>query len=363
MGNKGGFMKQKIIKILDNNNYKLINLLNDLNVKKINLISCGNSIVSGFSLSSFTKPLLLRNENINEIASKSGIRLERYHFSRPEENNDERTYSWLINDIPLSVINKLNRYDVIKLNEIDIDDIKVEKYYPLDDETTLNKLLKDDNSSTIIIYNGATGSFLDNITRGGKYYFTYGVKRDCTSIEAFLKYIQEMNREQNKKIQVYLCGVPRILGMSDLFINTKIKKIASKYANTTYVENFSKKLFYKTPKGKIITDIHYDEEEYLIANNKIIDTINDNYILKDILIHIDRTLFLLNKEYQLQNISKEELVSKFDVISYIEENKKMIEKQQMTSATVLKIVKKYLMERIPYDFYYIGKENIKKLNI
>lgn len=136
---------------------------------------------------------------------------------------------------------------------------------------------------------------MDNVTRNGKHYFTYGVKRDCTSIESFLKYIQEMNREQNKSIQVYLCGAPKLLGLSDAFINTRLKKISKKYSNVSYVENIPKKVLYKIDDGRIIIDLHYDENEYLKFNNKIIDTINNNYVINELFIKIDRKLYLLNK--------------------------------------------------------------------
>lgn len=93
-------MKEAIIKILDGNNYRLINLFEELGIKRINLISCGNSIATGYTKISFTKPLLLRNENIDKIALEKGIKIEKYHFSRPRDNNDEYIYSWLINDVP-----------------------------------------------------------------------------------------------------------------------------------------------------------------------------------------------------------------------------------------------------------------------
>lgn len=354
--------KQELLNCLDENNYKLANLLTSLKIKKINLINCGNSIASGYSINSFTKPLLLRNENIENIVGGKGIILKRYNFSRPEDNNDEHIYSWLINDIPLNTISRLNRFDIVQMNAIGIDDKQVDEYYPLNDETTLKKLLNEDDSSNIIVYNGATGSFLDNITRGGKHFLTYGIKRDCTSIESFLKYIQEINREQNKNIQVYLCGAPKLLGLSDTFINPKLKKISQNYANVTYVENFPKKFLYRLEEGKITPDLHYDDVEYLILNYMIIKEINDNYLINKIFIDIDRKLYLINKQYQLGNINKDQMLSLInDCITQFIKNVKIIIKNKTELKKILELIKNYLLERSQYDFYYIGKSNIKKI--
>jgi len=336
--------------------------LQALNVKRLNLISCGNSIAAGFSMSSFTKPLLLRNENIEKIIRGKGIEFKRYHFSRSEDNNDEHIYSWLINDVPLDIINRLNRFDISNMNEIGVDDKKANEYYPLYDKATLKQILVHENSSSIIIYNGATGSFLDNITRGGKHFFTYGIKRDCISIEAFLRYIQEMNREQNKNIQIYLCGAPQILGLSNIFINSKLKKLSENYANVVYVESIPKKLIYRRDDGKIIPDLHYDESEYLSFNNQIIRAINENFVLKEVFIRIDKMLYLLNKEYQLGNITKEELTGKIQSLNllYLCEEYSGLFNSNMYRQLLIKI-KKYLLERYQHDFYYVEKRNIKKL--
>lgn len=106
---------------------------------------------------------------------------------------------------------------------------------------------KSNNLANIIIYNGATGSFLDNITRNGKLSqkLTYGIKRDITSLEATLKIIQEKNRNSSLNIQLYLCGAPNFLGLhiSDI-INHKLQSLSKNYAFVTYVEPVKSKLLY-----------------------------------------------------------------------------------------------------------------------
>lgn len=355
--------KQEALNRLEENNYELAKILKKQNVSKVNMICCGNSISSGYSMSSFTKPLLFRNENIQEILKENSIDLNRYHFARAEDNNDEHIFSYLINEIKLSDICRLNRFDLKAMNSTGIDETNIDKFYPLNDNTIIKDLLSDDKASNIIIYNGATGSFLDNVTRGGKHFLTYGVKRDCVSIEAFLKYIQEYNRTNGTSIQLYLCGAPSLLKASDIFINTKLKAIAEKYANVTYVENIPKKLFYKKFDGGTTFDLHYDETEYLIFNNQIIESINNNYIINKILIKIDRKLYTLNNHFQAGIIKKEEIGKIADNVinNTIVKYRESLKQQNIDLKSLLSIIKKYLINRKPYDFHYIGKEKINQL--
>lgn len=354
--------KQEALSLLETNNHRFAKILKGQNVSKVNMICCGNSISSGYSMSSFTKPLLFRNENIQEILKENSIDLSRYHFARAEDNNDEHIYSWLINDTKLSDICKLNRFDIKPMNVTGVDESNIDEFYPLDDNTTIKGLLSDDKASNIIIYNGATGSFLDNVTRGGKHILTYGIKRDCVSIEAFLKYIQEYNRCNNKTIQVYLCGAPSILKASDIFINLRLEALATNYANVTYVENIPKKLIYKKETGGITPDTHYDEIEYLALNNKIIETINENYLINEILIQIDNQLYFLNNSFQAGTIEKnyiDEIANKI-IINTIEQYKEALKQANVDLESVLLIVKDYLLERVQYDFYYVGKKRIRE---
>lgn len=352
--------KEEALKKLEEKNYKLAEVLKQNNVSKINLIACGNSISSGFSMSHYTKPLLFRNEGIEKILNENSIDLNRYHFARAEDNNDEHIYSWLINNIKLGDICKLNRFDLKAMKSTGVDEANIDELYPLFDNTTIKSLIENAKESNIIIYNGATGSFLDNVTRGGKHYFTYGIKRDCTSIEAFLKYIQEYNRTYYTNIQVYLCGAPSLLKVSDVFINTKLRDISTKYANVTYVENIPKKLIYKKEDGGITLDTHYDEIEYLELNSKIMESINNNYIINQILIELDRQLYDTNLTYQKGSSFMMDYISNLFEHS-IHLYKQNSDKINMKEKDFLSYIRNYLISRVPYDFYYIGKDKIKEL--
>lgn len=62
---------------------------NSVKITNLRLISLGNSIASGYSMVRSTKPLLLRNESLEEVLQKENITLERHHFARAQNNNDE----------------------------------------------------------------------------------------------------------------------------------------------------------------------------------------------------------------------------------------------------------------------------------
>ena len=70
-------------------NIKLALTLKENGVKKLNLSSWGNSIASSYSMAFETKPLLERNTTLEEILKDHGITLQKSHFARFENNNDE----------------------------------------------------------------------------------------------------------------------------------------------------------------------------------------------------------------------------------------------------------------------------------
>ena len=97
----------------------------------------------------------------------------------------------------------------------------------------------------------------------------------------------------------------------------------------------------------------YDEIEYLEFNNNIIDAINKNYLEVKALIDIDRKLFKYSRGIETINyhlLSDSNLIQS-DII-------KMIEDEGIDNIYFYNKVKYYLINRFPYDFYYIGKDNI-----
>ncbi len=360
----------------------------DSSITNLRLISLGNSIASGYSMVRTIKPLLLRNDSIESIMKEYDIDLERYHFARAQNNNDEHIFEWLISNITENEMHEMNRRDysgaTSSMITHGLTPAKIEKYYPYDetDNKGLRDLVLDDslNTANIIVYNGCTGSFLDAATRNGKLsqQLMSGVNRDTVGLESVLKYIQTNNRTNQTNTQVYVCGAPNFLGLriSEL-INGKLKKIAKNYANVSYVEPVKSKLFYKpleegTEEFELSflqkflkehmyqVDIHYDEEEYLKFNNNIMKTIKENYEINNSMISIDRQMYELNHSIEVQypELIGGELVTDIADTIVKEEAKKLPSQEKKDK--LLKRANRYLINRSPYDYFYVGKKNIKE---
>lgn len=379
----------EILKLQQYLNNKLAQLFKENGIKNFRLTSFGNSIASGYSFVRTTKPLLKRNETLEKTMEESQINLDVHHFARAQNNNDEHLFEWLVTNIKESEIHKLNRNDYsggpTSMTTHGLTKEELEKYYPLMMEHDIR--LQDaifesgEDMANIVVYNGCTGSFLDNATRQGKIHeiLTYGINRDTRALEATLKVIQSNNRIKNSNTQVYICGAPNLLGLKITeIINMKLKKIAKKYANVVYVEPVKSKLLYKNvdanekmdlsdiqsifKKYLLLPDVHYDEEEYIKLNNNIIESISENYLVTQAMIEIDRSFYTLSSNLELEN---QELIKDCDYIQQV------ITNLIITSASRLKDeeqrqnffnkAKNYLISRTPYDFHFLGKRNIQEV--
>lgn len=369
-------------------NKKLGALFKEYGIKNFRITSLGNSIGSGYSMVRTTKPLLLRNETIEKIMKENDIHLQRYHFARAQNNSDEHIFEWLHNNITETSIHELNRNDYnggeTSMPTHGLSQEKLDEYYPIDIQNNigLQDLILESNKelANIVIYNGCTGSFLDALTRKGSIYqqLMYGVKRDIYGLESTLKYIQSNNRNNQGNTQVYICGAPDFLGLkiSEL-INRKLKKISKKYANTVYIDPVKSKFLYKSlddiededlsklqqifRKYLRFPDVHYDEEEYLKFNNKILESINSNYQQTGSLIKVDRKLYKLSQEIEItnHNLLDDNIKRKNFISEVLNEEYDKID-DPLKKKDFLVNTKKYLVERFPYDFYYLGKSEINK---
>lgn len=352
-------------------NQKLASMLKSQGIKNLSITSYGNSIASGYSMLRTIKPLLLRNESIQQVMNSNGIYLERHNFARAQNNGDEHLFEWLILNIKETEINVMNRSDYgggpTSMPVSSLDYHMIDSFYPLDikEDKGLQDIIqtKGDALANIIVYNGCTGSFLDNITRDGKLSqkLTYGIKRDLTSLEAILKYIQSYNREFGTNIQLYICGAPNFLGINIVnIINNKLRRLAKKYANVSYVEPVKSKFFYRNIEtGKIVVDIHYDEEEYDRLNNHILATIINNYQISQAMISTDRKFYRLSSGIEFYG-RRDDILPMIKSIMETEIESTM--QKFISTEDKIQYGKKaiaYLNERGPYDFFYLGKKNVE----
>ncbi len=364
-------------------NCDLAALFQSLGIRNLRLLSLGNSIGSGYSMVRTTKPLLLRNESLTDIMTSHGISLETRHFARAQNNNDEHVFEWLVTNIKESEIHKQNRNDYsmgpTSMSVSFLTPAQLDEYYPvnMEDDIGLQDAILEFKCglANIVIYNGCTGSFLDNVTRNGKFShkFTYGINRDIESLESTLKFVQAANRDDKSDTQIYICGAPDYLGLKITeIINRKLKKVAQKYSNAVYVKPVKSKLFYQplyfgetsidaSKKKAKVPDIHYDEEEYLEFNNHIIKSIYDSYSISKAMICVDRELYHFSSVLELK---EQRMLDNSEVIQNYLEMVLSLASSKLTDDTQLKlfykVAKKYLRERFPYDFYYIGKNNIEE---
>lgn len=170
----------------------------------------------------------------------------------------------------------------------------VEKFYPeqVAGDMEINDLIKSRGSglANIIIYNGYTGGFLDKGSRGGLPFVLKGFSDDSKALYAFLSNVFK----DNPDAQVYVCGMPcnkKIINEKKIniaFINNKIlASICRMFPNCVYVEPVAEHLFY-TKDGRIFADVHYNREEYLRLNEKIMQAIADDYDLVKCLVVFDK---------------------------------------------------------------------------
>ena len=135
-----------------------------------------------------------------------------------------------------------------------------------------------------------------------------------------------------------------------------------KYANTIYVPNIPKNLIYKKDESGYTLDLHYNENEYLLLNKKIIDEITQNYIQNEIMIELDTILYRVNNDYQKGLINKSVIDLLIDKLfqEVIDKYIDAIKFFRIDLNILLKKIKHYYLSRRPYDFYYIKKDVIDK---
>ena len=361
---------------------QIIDMLKENQIENLRITSAGNSIASGYSIVRSIKPLFHRSA-LNTIANENDMIVDIHHFARAQGNCDEHVFDWLISNIKESEIHKMNQNDycggLTSMPTHGLGNDKINEYYPIDmknDKGFSDLVLESyDTLANILVYNGGTGSFLDNWTRSGRlvHRLTYGIKRDVKSLEATLKYIQLNNRKNDSNTQVYLCGVPNFLGLGiSEFINSKLKKLETLYANVTYVEPIKSKVFYDkyNEKGKAI-DIHYSEVEYLKFISKILKSIKDNYLINKVIINMDRDLYKLSSKIELSDeklFYLNESCGRTNInvamqIDYVNSNNNLIVSKMdiETKETLYKKAKQYIANRFSHDFYYLGKDNINNV--
>lgn len=253
-------------------------MLDKLQVRNLNIASVGNSISAGYSKCDKILPFFMRS-----YIYKLSKDINYYSYARVRRNEDLNILRWYNTNISHKEINALNIDDIIVKK-----DCYVEKYW--DDQTIKNYEeianksnigFKDFNllDNNIIIYNGLTGEFTNAIRKGTiseKLKALGRVKRDIENAKLVLTQIYL----DNPKTQVYVCGLPNIMGTGIIsLMDGYIKDICKQIPNTVYLPGtIRSSLCYLD--GQKEFDIHYNQPEYINLWNNITKAMIDNYVPK-----------------------------------------------------------------------------------
>lgn len=355
---------------LEQVNEELVKFMRDYPKDKLSLTSIGNSISNGFSMSEPGKLLLDRNLGLIDYGKSQGFDVQTYQLSRSENNNSLAVSNWIIQNCCEKDSHNWNIVDykrAIKNGNPLLTEEEINDFFTNGSDKKIQDIIFDTDKSNanIVILNLGTGSFLDIVTRHGSLSIPNvfsSIDRDIYGINSILELIQNNNRKNNSNTQIYLCGAPRMVNtaITYIFMNSKIKKIGSKFANVTYVPSFPRQAFYKTPNGSILPDPHYNQAEYYHFLAEIENKIIDNFFIRDLMIDLDRILFQMSNDNDINGTN----YSKNDIKDVIDEIAKKYENKTGDYNYFLSFVKSYLKDRYPFDFYRGSVDNniVKDLN-
>lgn len=330
---------------------------------KLSLTAIGNSISDGFSMSEPGKLLLDRNLGLIDYEKSRGLDVSTYQLSRSENNNALAVSNWIIQNCCENDSYNWNIIDYMRAIENGnplLTEEEINQFFSNGSDKKIQDIIFDTNktNANIVILNLGTGSFLDIVTRHGSLSIPSvfdSIDRDMHGINTILELIQNNNRNNNSNTQIYLCGAPRIVNtvLTDIFMNSKIKKVGSNFANVTYVPSFPRQAFYKTQNGNIIPDPHYNQAEYYHFLAEIENKIIDNYFIRDLMIDLDRILFQMSTDNDINGTN----YSKNDIKDVIDEIAKKYESKTGDYNYFIDFNKTYLKSRYPFDFYRGSTDN------
>jgi len=348
---------------LEQVNEELVKFMRDYPKDKLSLTAIGNSISDGFSMSEPGKLLLDRNLGLIDFGKSKGLDVQTYQLSRSENNNALAVSNWIIQNCCEKDSYNWNIADYRRAIENGsplLTEEEINEFFAGGSDKKIQDVIFDTNkaNANIVILNLGTGSFLDVVTRHGSLSIPnvfHSLDRDIYGISSILELIQNNNRKNGSNTQIYLCGAPRIVNtaITDIFMNSKIKKVGATFANVTYVPSFPRQAFYKTPNGGIVPDLHYNQAEYYHFLAEIENKIIDNYLIRDLMIDLDRVLYQMSNDNDINGTN----YSKNDIKDVIDEIAKKYESKTGNYNYFIDFIKTYVKDRYPSDFFRGSTDN------
>ena len=342
---------------LDKTNEELVKYMREYPKDKISLTAIGNSMSDGFSLSEPGRLLLDRNLGLVDFGKLNGLDVQISHLSRAFNNHGVAGANWIAQNCCEKDSHSWNIEDykrAIKTGHPWLTEEEIKEYFANGSSKGIQDIIfnKDKQNANIVILNLGTGSFLDVLTRHGSLSIPnifQSLDRDIYGLNAILELIQNNNRINGSNTQIYLCGAPRIMNtaITDIFMNPKIRKTGSQFANVTYVPSFPRQAFYKTVSGNIAPDPHYNQAEYYHFIAEIENKIIDNYLIRDLMIDLDRALYQMSRDNDINGTN----YSKKDMKDVIDEIARKYESKTGDYNYFLEFIKSYIKGRYPFDYY------------
>ncbi len=282
---------------------QFLEMLEKLKIENLNIASVGNSISAGYSKCDKILPFLMRS-SIYKLSDD----INYYSYARVRRNEEMNILRWYNSNILHKEINDLNINDIVVKESSYVEkhwNGKIIKNY--EEMANKNNIgFRDFNllDNSIIIYNGLTGAFTNSMRKGSasdKIKILTTFKKDIEDAKLVLTQMYL----DNPNTQIYICGLPNVMGTGIIsFLDKNIKDICKQVPNATYLKGTIRNSFFYLD-GQKEFDVHYSQPEYLDLLNNVTETMIKNYVPN----MLKNSLICRLKEYSLE-VERESTISK-----------------------------------------------------
>lgn len=278
---------------LSEQNQLFVKILQKREISHVNFIIIGNSLASGYTISSKIKPFFDRNKNLFKKLKKAQILYNTYHFVQPYDNSNRVIFNWIQNNQTQKEVldQQIKHYFSGPRKEIDkynIDLKTLKKYFfkNIKDKRGIQDLIKNQkqNNLNITLFLGNTGATMDcvenNSIKNSCKAIWLGAKKDLIDFKKIIKYIYNLNHK-NLIVIVNLPFHERfpfiIFDVVIIIFNRIVKFISPKSKNIIFTRGGTIEAKYYQVGDQKIFDIHPDKKRYIKTLYHCMYGINKNY--------------------------------------------------------------------------------------
>ena len=276
---------------------KVMQLFSDCKTDSINMGSVGNSIASGYSKCDEMSPFFPRSHILQHEDNISF-----YTYARVRRNEEINVLNWYSSNLIHRDINMLLMSDIL---------VKKEKYAGFSDRQkdlyermayTTNIGFRDyvHLSNNIMIYSGLSGTFTDILRKGD----SVDRKKLLNCFRSDFEYLKMFLIQawlDNPRLQIYVCGLPDVMGigLTNMF-DKYMQKAVRLVPNAVYVKGATRNYF-SMLEGQKEIDYHYSKPEYLQLICNVWESILNNYIILNYKNDILYELMKYNKQVEFED--------------------------------------------------------------